>query len=100
MGRFSISAAGIAAVTFVLQAAALVHGADAATAFRNPLNPGPDPYLAHHQGNYYLTTTQGNAVRIWKSPTLGGLKTAPAVTVWSDATGKAPSSCAGMGKSS
>jgi GH43 family beta-xylosidase len=57
-----------------------------AATFRNPLNSGPDPYLAYHQGNYYLTTTQGKAVRIWKSRTLGGLKTATPVTVWSDTT--------------
>lgn len=54
--------------------------------FRNPLNPGPDPFLAHHGGDYYLTTTQGGSIRIWKSPTLGGLKNARAVTVWSDPT--------------
>lgn len=62
----------------------------AADTFRNPLNPGPDPFLVHHQGNYYLMTTQGNSIRIWKSPTLGGLAQAPAATVWADGT---PSRC-------
>jgi len=52
--------------------------------FQNPLNPGPDPYCEFFDGNYYLTTTQGDAVRMWKSPTLGGLKTAKPVTVWQD----------------
>jgi hypothetical protein len=56
----------------------------AQAAFRNPINSGPDPFLAHHKGHYYLTTTQGNAIRIWKSPTLGGLKQNSAVTVWTD----------------
>ena len=40
-----------------------------AATFRNPLNAGPDPFLTHYQGEYYLTTTQGNAVPIWKSRT-------------------------------
>lgn len=55
--------------------------------FRNPLNSGPDPFLVHHDGNYYLATTQGNAVRMWRSNTLGGLKTAQARTVWTDGNG-------------
>jgi GH43 family beta-xylosidase len=53
--------------------------------FQNPINPGPDPYLAYHAGNYHLTTTQGDAIRVWKAPTLAGLKTARPVTVWQDA---------------
>lgn len=52
--------------------------------FQNPLNPGPDPYLEFYDGNYYLTTTQGDAIRMWKAPTLAGLKTASPVTVWRD----------------
>jgi GH43 family beta-xylosidase len=52
--------------------------------FQNPINMGPDPYCEYFEGNYYLTTTQGDAIRIWKAPTLGGLKTAKPVTVWSD----------------
>ncbi len=56
----------------------------AQTTFRNPLNSGPDPYLAHWQGNYYLTVTGGNGIRIWKSPTLGGLKQVGGQSVWTD----------------
>lgn len=52
--------------------------------FRNPLNSGPDPFLAYFEGSYYLSTTQGDALRIWKSPTLGGLATAQPHTVWQD----------------
>lgn len=55
-----------------------------AAKFQNPLNPGADPYCEFFDGNYYLTTTQGDAIRMWKSPTLGGLKTAQPVTVWKD----------------
>jgi GH43 family beta-xylosidase len=53
--------------------------------FRNPLNPGADPFLTFYDGNYYLSTTQGDALRVWKSPSLGGLASAEAVTVWQDA---------------
>ncbi len=52
--------------------------------FQNPINPGPDPWMFCHGGNYYLTTTQGSSVRLWKSPTVGGLSTAQPVTVWTD----------------
>jgi len=52
--------------------------------FQNPLNPDPDPYCDFFENNYYLTTTQRDAIRMWKSPTLGGLKTAQAITIWSD----------------
>lgn len=52
--------------------------------FQNPINPGPDPYLEFFDGNYYLATSQGEAIRIWKAPTLARLKTARPVTVWKD----------------
>ncbi len=52
--------------------------------FQNPINPGADPWLEYFEGNYYLTTTQGDSIRMWKSPTIGGLKAAKAVTVWKD----------------
>lgn len=32
--------------------------------FTNPINPGPDPWLLWHEGNYYLATTQGDCIRI------------------------------------
>jgi GH43 family beta-xylosidase len=52
--------------------------------FQNPINSGPDPWMLHHEGNYYLATTQGDQIRMWKSPTLTGLKTAAPVTIWKD----------------
>lgn len=58
--------------------------------FQNPLNSGPDPYCEFFEGNYYLTTTQGDAIRMWKSPTLGGLKSNSPVTIWTDTE---PSRC-------
>jgi GH43 family beta-xylosidase len=59
-------------------------GGVAADSFQNPINPGPDPWMGYFEGNYYLTTTQGDAIRMWKSPTVAGLKTAKPVTVWTD----------------
>lgn len=52
--------------------------------FKNPVNPGPDPYLQWFEGNYYLTTTQGDCIRIWKAKTLSELKAAAPVVVWKD----------------
>ena len=52
--------------------------------FQNPINPGPDPYLDFYDGNYYLTTTQGDCIRMWHAKTIGKLKTAVPVVVWRD----------------
>lgn len=59
-------------------------GEPANMTFRNAINMGPDPFMAHHAGNYYLATTQGDAVRMWKAPSVGQLLTAEPVTVWQD----------------
>lgn len=60
-------------------------GATAEGTFTNPINPGPDPWMLYHDGNYYLATTQGDCIRMWQARTVAGLKTAPSVTVWRDA---------------
>jgi GH43 family beta-xylosidase len=52
--------------------------------FRNPLGAGPDPFLRYHDGHYYLATTQGDAIRMWKARSLGELATAAAATIWQD----------------
>ncbi len=52
--------------------------------FRNPLNPGPDPFLIFHEGDYYLSSSQNDCLRIWKAPSLAGLTAAQPVTVWQD----------------
>lgn len=72
---------------------ALVFGVLAGTSFagpspdniHNPINRGPDPFLQYYSGNYYLTTSQGDCIRIWKAGTLADLKTAVPVVVWRDA---------------
>ncbi|AUX44322.1 alpha-N-arabinofuranosidase [Sorangium cellulosum] len=64
--------------------------------FQNPLNrdQGSDPWLLYHEGNYYLSaTTWSDVLTMRRSPTIEGLKTAPAVTVW---TGDDPSRCCNM----
>ena len=52
--------------------------------FKNPINDGPDPWIVYYKGEYYLTTTQAVAIRMWKAPTLAGLKKASPITVWTD----------------
>jgi len=70
-------------VALALVGAALT-AAPAGNTFQNPINRGPDPWMIYYHGNYHLTTTQGDAIRMWKAPTLAGLKTAKPVTVWKD----------------
>ena len=53
--------------------------------FSNPLNLAADPWIVYFDGNYYLTTTQTDCIRMWKAPTLGGLADAPGIVVWQDA---------------
>jgi GH43 family beta-xylosidase len=55
-----------------------------AAKFTNPLNPGPDPWMVWHGGNFYLSTTQGDCIRMWKAPSLRDLKVVPGVVVWRD----------------
>ncbi|MFE6451067.1 glycoside hydrolase family 43 protein [Nocardiopsis dassonvillei] len=52
--------------------------------FRNPLNAGADPTIVHHDGNYHLSTTQGDRISVWSSPSLATLATAEPVEVWRD----------------
>ena len=40
--------------------------------------------MIFHEGNYYLTTTQVDSIRIWKARTVAALKAAQPVTVWKD----------------
>jgi GH43 family beta-xylosidase len=58
--------------------------AQAATSFTNPLNGSADPTLTFFNGSYYLATTLGDRIGIWRSPTLGGLASAGENTVWRD----------------
>ncbi|WP_419995586.1 family 43 glycosylhydrolase [Streptomyces boninensis] len=58
--------------------------AKAAGQFRNPVNAGADPTVVHHDGNYYAATTQGDAIRMWKSDSVSTLLTSEAHEVWKD----------------
>lgn len=68
-------------------AAAPQAAAAAGTTFRNPLNTGPDPYLTYFNGSYYMTTTQGGSIRMWRSASLATLLASDPVTVWTDTDG-------------
>lgn len=61
-------------------------GTGIAGTFRNPLNQGPDPFMTYYDGNYYLSTSQGGSLQIWKAPSLAGLAAAQPNTVWTDTT--------------
>ncbi|MBX3061978.1 MAG: glycoside hydrolase family 43 protein [Anaerolineae bacterium] len=52
--------------------------------FVNPINHGPDPWMLYCKGNYYLTTTQHDCIRMWTAPTISGLATAAGEVVWRD----------------
>ncbi|MBN1888447.1 MAG: glycoside hydrolase family 43 protein [Thermoflexales bacterium] len=61
------------------------------TTFRNPLNlHGPDPWMTHYDGNYYLAaTTWGGAttgLTMRTAATIADLKEAKPLTVWLDST--------------
>ncbi|GAA1008166.1 hypothetical protein Aple_071040 [Acrocarpospora pleiomorpha] len=63
--------------------------AAAATSYTNPIKSqkGADPWLTFYNGSYYLITTSfTNTLVMRRSPTLGGLATAPSVQVWQDTT--------------
>lgn len=55
--------------------------------FRNPINPSADPWLGYFEGQYHLSTTQGDRVRMWSAKTIGGLKDAKPMTVWEKGKG-------------
>ena len=61
--------------------------AHAAGTFTNPLNGSADPTLTYANGFYYLATTLGDRIGIWKSASLAGLASAPENTVWRDGDG-------------
>ncbi|MEO6087927.1 MAG: family 43 glycosylhydrolase [Umezawaea sp.] len=60
------------------------YGSGGAATFANPLSQhGPDPWLQYYNGYYYLATTTWNStVTMRKSPTLGGLASAPDTVIF------------------
>ncbi|HZE40384.1 MAG TPA: glycoside hydrolase family 43 protein [Stackebrandtia sp.] len=60
------------------------HSPKATGEFLNPLNGGADPTMVYYKKNYYLSTTQGDRLSIWKSGSLGDLITAPKKDVFVD----------------
>lgn len=84
MKHLSLAKRG-AVAGFAILAALLATQAALAATFTNPINRGPDPWMQFVNGNYYLTTTQGDCLRMWKAPSLAALKTAKPVLIWRDA---------------
>jgi GH43 family beta-xylosidase len=77
------------ALAIVASLVAVTPSALAATSYTNPIKSqkGADPWLVHHNGNYFqISTTFTNTLVMRKSPTLGGLATAPSIQVWQDNT--------------
>ncbi|RII20424.1 Extracellular exo-alpha-(1-_5)-L-arabinofuranosidase precursor [Streptomyces sp. YIM 130001] len=58
--------------------------AKAAGTFRNPLNSGPDPFMAYANGAYHLATTQGDSIKMWRSKSMSTLLETDPITVWTD----------------
>lgn len=58
--------------------------AHASGTFVNPLNTSADPWMQYHNGYYYLATTQGSSIKIWKAASISGLLTASPTTVWTE----------------
>ncbi len=77
----------------LLLALSLGQSSASAATFANPVKAqkGADPWITHHDGNYYMVSTSWtDVITIRKSSTLGGLATAPSVQVWQ---GDAASRC-------
>ena len=65
------------ALVLLVWAAAQCALAQAPDTFTNPIrDSGPDPWVEYRDGSYYLMTTTGGNLTIWKAATLSGLKTA------------------------
>ena len=55
--------------------------------FTNPINPSADPWVGYADGNYYLATTQGHSVKLWKAASLKDLATSTPTTVFEKGRG-------------
>src|SRR5688500_3211179 len=76
--------AAVAALCVLTAATMTGAPAVAATGVPSPLNGSADPSLVYYDGSYYLATTLGNRIGIWKSSSLAGLPAAPETVVWRD----------------
>lgn len=51
--------------------------------FANPLLPtGPDPWVVHHNGMYYVTHSTGNNLTLYRTTDVGDLANAESKVVW------------------
>ena len=84
----------LAAVLALVLSLAVFHTAEAASSpavtlaaagtFRNPVGAKPDPFMTFFNGNYYLTMTEGDSIKMRRAPSVAGLLNAPAIEVWRD----------------
>lgn len=83
MGRCAFALLLAAACNFAL--------AQPPATFTNPIhNSGPDPWIEYRGGDYYLMTTTGDNLTIWKASTLAALKAAQPNVVWKPPSKTAP----------
>ncbi len=80
----TLAAASLACALVIAQAQGQTPPASPSLAtFTNPLLPGgPDPWVIFHDGFYYYMNTTGGNLIIWKTRSIGDLKTAPQKIVW------------------
>lgn len=50
--------------------------------FQNPINPSADPWTGYADGQYHLSTTQGDSVKLWSAKSIAGLKDAKPEVIW------------------
>lgn len=55
--------------------------------FQNPVNPSADPWVRHVDDHYWLSTTQGSRLKLWKAGSVRDLATAEPVTIWEKGIG-------------
>ncbi|MEU7864460.1 glycoside hydrolase family 43 protein [Nonomuraea sp. NPDC049141] len=89
LSRLSCVAATLALVVGIIPSAAAETLRDGersvvAQTVRNPVNSNADPNLMYHNGNYYLATTRGDRIGIWRATSLAAIMAAPEHVIWRD----------------
>jgi GH43 family beta-xylosidase len=70
----------------MVMSAACANGAEKGV-FQNPINASADPWMGFAEGEYHLSTTQGNCVKLWSAKSITGLKSAKPVVIWEKGKG-------------
>lgn len=80
----TVLALALSLIVFKAADAGPVNAQAVAGTFRNPVGTQPDPFMTYFNGNYYLTMTEGDSIKIRKAPSVAGLLNATAAEVWRD----------------